>query len=1051
MVILRATDNFGNQEVLDILNEGGLFCDISAIEAGDLGEVYGISSQEFIIPGTDKNNNFFGNSFDIGADPTVALNYTIYASVLVDSQEIFNGRLYINNVLTDDEGYTVYKAVVINETVDFKTRVTDIALSNLDLSQYDHTLNVTNVTASWYDGLFSGDIVYPLANYGTPTSGYIVEGFAGDNTFNNEPTPLTVDNLKPAIRTKAVIDAIFDLVDYNYSSSFIDSDYFNELYVIASPTDDGSIPGTSPASGSLIANTSGSVAQTILTNTTSAIKFENELVDPDNVYDTGNGEYRVPQDGRYEITLDLGLSWAAPQTPPAANRAIIRILVNGSLVQSKLIDTPSQNYRAYFNYTTTSLNASDVITIEVFTTKADYIGSSSTSAGETLTIIPMTQTQLRIEPSVVDNLEVNVAGMFSPDYSVKDFLTGLIQKFNLVIEPKKNERNTLIIEPFNTWRDSGDTKDWTDKVDHSVRKSIKGTMINQAHFVNFSDEEDEDFFNADYQDTYLKVFGEKLYMAGSDLTQGTKEIGTFFAPTPVAGVPGTNNFIIPQIFTREDGVGNQPTGFKPRLLYNCGRRTANQMLAYDTNGDVDGIGYYLANIDGGGVVKQTVYTLFHYLELEQDTEDYEPDLKTSRDLNFNNSDQAHYVPKSQQFNYRVERDAIYEYWAQYLNELYDPESKLVTLNILFDPSELQDIQLNDKIFIDGHYYRINNITNFPLTEKGSVQVELIKAPVRKFNFPRRRIYNIDGPNNGNTGTGFDGAGGGFTDLTVSDDGLNIDGTVTYVNVDDGLPPTGSGNQELVGRVASMDGYTYTPNDEAKANWDTAPIVDNGNTRGNSSLGNNDIAYDVTQVSVIGNGNIVRDKVKQTTIMGSNNEIESYAYNVTLYGDNNFVSSSANNIFVANANDIQIGNISSSVILNPTHDLTAEDSGRVIIGNAKLQGQQYETYVNVDVVPGGTYYLTGSTGTDLDFHHHFRYTGANGNAQVYIPSASLASDDGLKMRFTTDGNLTGARTVTLTPSDGTIDGSAEKTLITPHDGLTAQVINGNWIVIQEKTK
>ena len=56
-----------------------------------------------------------------------------------------------------------------------------------------------------------------------------------------------------------------------------------------------------------------------------------------------------------------------------------------------------------------------------------------------------------------------------------------------------------------------------------------------------------------------------------------------------------------------------------------------------------------------------------------------------------------------------------------------------------------------------------------------------------------------------------------------------------------------------------------------------------------------------------------------------------------------------------------------------------------------------------------------------------------------------------MRFTTDGNLTGARTVTLVPSDGTVDGAAEKTLVTPYDGLTVQVINSNWLVIQEKTK
>ena len=946
----------------------------------------------------------------------------------------------------------MYKAVVINETVDFKTRITDLSLSDLDLSQYDHIVNVNNVTSSWYGNLFSGDIVYPLAEYGTATTGFIVDGAQGSNSFNNENTPLTVDNLKPAIRTKALLDAVFDQVDYNYSSSFFDSDYFERLYILSSPTEDGKLPGTSPDGQFVLANTSGSFATSVPDGGTETLIFDNEVSDNDNIYDPTTGEYTVDQAGRFDITVQLALNWNLPAPAGSAvNRCIIRILVNGSLVQAKLIDTPSVTYRAFFNYITTSLNAGDIITIEVQSFRASSVGSPNTIPGNTLDIIPTYQTSLRILPSVLDNLEVDMSGMFDPNFSVKDFLQGLIEKFNLVIEPKKNERNTLIIEPFDTWAESGVVKDWTDKVDHSVRKSIKGTMINQAHFIDFSDEEDEDYFNEDYQTTYKKTFGQNLYMAGSDLTQGTREIGTFFAPTPVAGIPGTNNVIIPQIFSREDGVGNVPTGFKPRLLYNCGRRNVTDINAYDSSGVLDGTGYYLANIDGGGTIKLDVYNLFHYLELDADQEVYEPDLKTSRDLNFNNRNQAHYVPKAQQFNYYVERDAIYEYWSKYLNDLYDSESKLLTCNIYFTPNELQDIQLNDKIFIDGHYYRIDNISNFNLTDSDSVQVQLIKSPLRKFNYPKRRIFNIEGPNTGVTGSNGNGTGGTYTDLVVSDEGLGVDGSVTYVNADDGLPPTGSGNQDLVGRAAGMDNFTYTPNNEAKATWDTAPIVNNGNIRGNFSLGTNDIAYDATLVSVIGNGNVVNNNVQEVTIQGNNNEIAAYAENVTLYGNNNFVSSSVSDLFIVNANDINIGEVTSSVILNPVSDITEEDSGRTIIGNAKLQGQQYETYVNVDVVPGGTYYLTGSSGTALDFHHHFRYTGANGNAQVYIPSASLAADDGLKMRFTTDGNLTGARTVTLTPSDGLIDGAAEKTLITPFDGLTVQVINSNWLVIQEKTK
>ena len=104
MVILRVRDNFGVEADLDILNEAELLVDISAIESGDIGEVFGVSSQEFMLPGTDLNNQFFANMYDMGADLSIALNHTIYASVLVDGQEIFAGRMYVNDIIKDDKG-----------------------------------------------------------------------------------------------------------------------------------------------------------------------------------------------------------------------------------------------------------------------------------------------------------------------------------------------------------------------------------------------------------------------------------------------------------------------------------------------------------------------------------------------------------------------------------------------------------------------------------------------------------------------------------------------------------------------------------------------------------------------------------------------------------------------------------------------------------------------------------------------------------------------------------------------------------------------------------
>ena len=314
MVILRATDNFGNKEDLDILQEGGLFCDRSAIESGDIGQLFGVSSKEFMLPGTDKNNKFFGNLYDLGADPSVALNHTIYCSVLIDGQEGFEGRLYLNDILKDDKGYVMYKAVVINETVDFKTRIKDLSLSDLDFSNYDHALNFANVTGSWYGDLFSGDIVYPLIDFGTSVPITTIAAGTADITgsFTHEGSPLSISNLKPSIRVKSVIDAVFDQVDYNYSSSFLDSDYFSRVMMVMTPDENAGIPGEAPTNSKLKAGFSGSSAQTVADGATATVLFPTEYYDNGDNYDPAGGEYTVPTDGNYDVYANLEIQCAAP-------------------------------------------------------------------------------------------------------------------------------------------------------------------------------------------------------------------------------------------------------------------------------------------------------------------------------------------------------------------------------------------------------------------------------------------------------------------------------------------------------------------------------------------------------------------------------------------------------------------------------------------------------------------------------------------------------------------------------------------------------------------
>lgn len=800
-VILRATDNFGNKQDLDILDEGGLFCDVSAIESTDIGQLYGVSSKEFMLPGTDKNNQFFGNLYDVGSNPSVALNHTIYCSVLINGQEGFEGRLYLIDIVTDNKGYVMYKAIVVNETVDFKNRIKDYSLRDLDLSEYLHALTVNNVTGSWYDELFNGDIVYPLVDYGTsdPETTISTNYGSRSGSFAHQATPLGIEHLKPGIRVKSLVDKIFDLVDYQYSSSFFDSDYFNQLYMLTTPDENPGIPNKSPNIDVVKATFNGGSQQTIADGTTETILWPVEITDNDNRFTPATGVYQVGFDGNYDIYVNLDLAWDSLPGSGQHYQGLLEVTVNGTTVETSVRYTTTRSMRLSLSRTLLNLQTGDFVRVRL-RNKEVNINTGAVVTGDDVNVQTFKSCELIVRPSVALNTTVDVTSFFPSEAKVSDFLQGLIEQFNLIIEPSQDERKVLTIEPFNTWRDNGTVKDWSDKVDHSVRKSIRGTMVDNPHVVAFANEEDSDYLNDFNQKSYGKTFGTAIYTSDSDLTDGSREIGTFFAPTPIAAIAGTDNEVIPHIYENSDGQ-KKPFRFKPRLLYNAGRRTINEITAYDTNNSRTGVGFYLSSVARDITRKIEAYGVFHYLELDFTNNVEAADLQTTRDLNFNNTQQFHYVNEVLQNQYYVKRDSIYEYWAQYLNDLYHPESKIVTMNVMFTPDEIKTIQLNDQIFIDGHYYRVDKISNFNLLDEQSTQVTLLKAPVRKFNFPVRRIYNIDGANNGGTGTGYGGAGGGFTDITVDPTSeLNDDGSVTYVYVDDLTAVTGSGNQLLVGRA-----------------------------------------------------------------------------------------------------------------------------------------------------------------------------------------------------------------------------------------------------------
>jgi hypothetical protein len=936
-VILRAFNNVNQKFDLEILQSIELKLDISAIESQEIGELFGISSQTFTIPGNDNSNRFFNNAFDLGATEVVAFSKTVPCQVLVDGQAVFTGKLYIKDIVSDDNKNIVYNCIVTNETIDFKTLVENRTVASLTGSwqKYNHAYNFTNVELSWENKLFSGSVFYPLANYGSqvndptsPTIGFTPAGVvATTGSIDNYATPLKISQMKPAIQVKTILDEIFASFNYKYTSSFVNTDYFKSIYMLSTPDEKEGVSFVSMVSQSLVATPTVPQGISSPSPLFQIINFGTKIVDTGGNYNTSTDLYTCKESGSYTIgaTLNYNVTASGAVINPVRTFQF-QIRVNGAVV-----------YTSNNTFGTATTGIATLPPTKLNLKKGDGISIYGRFVGrqalETFTIAPgQGNSFLRVVgASTSYNGTVNIGSVFPPDLMIKDFIKGLAEKFNLVIEPVRNERNLLRIEPFNDWIDQGTVVDWTQIVDRNVKYKVTSPLLNQARNLYFSDALDNDVLNTNYYSKYNKIYGEYKFTTPYDLASGNKRIGEKFAATPTRFINNSSKVEVPWLCKEETTKALVPFNFKSRLLHKQPfPQYVPQNEAKGNNGTTTGF-YYI--LDGVTVRPKSSYNtaLPTYSEFAGGF------TAPKSSLHFDSAtwsafkfyEWQEYIP-----------GAFDNYWAFYINEIYDIDARLLTCNVILKPTEIQNIQLNDKIFIDGHYYRINKISGANLVNTDSVEVELLKSAPRKIPYNgRRRIL-----------TPRSGEPNAFVDAII--DTYNNDGSITYADFETGAVIN---DQDIISQVVGIDGKDYY----AGTTWNNEEYqVVNPNI---ISLGPNKYNETLSNVINVGSGNSITDYTANSMVIGDNNIINAYVANdtssfgytagITLISNDTTVNDSTNVVLIQPSGSRTISGSFNNVLINPISDINSNDpTGSVYTGNLRNQG-------TADFKDGAT--LTGS--------------------------------------------------------------------------------------------
>ena len=552
-------DLFEDEEISLSDNVTGLF---------DLGVIPADFTRQITLPGSKKNNAFFEHVYDISVfNPDIfATNIKVPCYLDFDGIYLAQGYLQLNKVnvlynkFIDSYEVSIYGAVSSFARTINRAYLTDLT----NLSIYNHTASYDNISASWGGNLFNGDIVYPLADYG---SGYrFTSGQYELFGMDDENGALSVQNFKPAIRMKAVWDAIFEYSGYTYTGSFFNEPYLNDVYLLANnslkyPEFAGvNLEGYGKIKVGAISG-SGMTDKVLVADTFTTLPWYNRLSDPQNFYN--GAAYEVKERTNLSGILNININVKCPDnnmpgTLSANGTWQIRMIETGSSTPYSL--RAIQSYIFFFDQLQNSRNGGIDTTYQLETQflmddipAGNYYfqikqrPNSLVDTAPTVTLDPSGTTKSYLQITEVkqaadgrimeipSNMPFGTQGI-----KLIDFLKGVQKKFHLVIYPSKTKPNQFIVETFNNWYKAGEIRDFNKYINLDEKIEVIPANNLAVNELNFGDSLDQDYISQQFSKEANREYGKQYYTDTQNFfSQGKFEVKTTLASTPLIRIAGT--------------------------------------------------------------------------------------------------------------------------------------------------------------------------------------------------------------------------------------------------------------------------------------------------------------------------------------------------------------------------------------------------------------------------------------------------------------------------------------------------------------------------------
>jgi hypothetical protein len=749
-----------NWKKLDLFKDETMELQSKLIEIDKLDKVFNDISNSFTIPATDNNNECLKNWHEVDVNDAYSLNSNLrYLSMIeIDTIPFRFGKIELNKVIKNNGIPTSYGITFYGGLLQLDELFKDDTIDRLDyikddtnqevklfngLSDLGYISTPETLRRSMQDPTFkNGDVQLPLIQSSNRDINY---GSLNVNDIGIVIGGLRRRELRPGIRVNKVIELIEQKYKINFSRDFIGKAMFNNLYMWC---------GTKRTAYGLyeivdVNATSSdiSVAATLgftINNNTNSFTFE-----------------RTDTQRRY-IRFAMN-----PLVGFEDVKYKVAIFNYGTLVQ----ELPEQ--QNYYNF--------QLIPTENGVYSWDIRIQSDTQFQYTFTIYVHNpdKTTLPVYERI-NGQEFTYLGGFDfssvlPKMKVKDFITGLMKAFKLIIRPITS--NSFYLNTLNGYYADGNNINLTQFVDVE-EVPITAPTINRI--INLRFKETNNVLGAKFRENndgvgYGDLKSEYKIDKGDTLNVDLPFENMLFERltniNPVVGNDELTNILIGQaISLEEDGSTVRANASEPCLYFCNGVSDISNTPIY--------VNYNLIPIQ------------LNYIHLIGNTNDELLNQVTDT-INFG----AEIDPWHLQ---QVNNSLYLNYWDKWITQIYSKKQRKSEYSGTIPARFLQELSLNDRIIINGSAF---NIDDYTINFNGEVKLNL---------FTNLDDVNYELPDYINTNNIIANAGQMYYGIDVL---RNLPWNVTKIDLGDGIDwidiktPEGFGNSECVIHILDKTNQT----------------------------------------------------------------------------------------------------------------------------------------------------------------------------------------------------------------------------------------------------